>query len=166
MTIEQVTAIERVYRTEVDGKMLVPAFNLLLDELLAFDSQRSFVYFDESSNTITCVRSNNDTYTQVKYPLSIAATGFEDVVCMEAFCNMLNFESALNALCPNMDADVKQKILKWGIKVCGNVRNLEPMEKRPYYKKEPIPGGVYFGVAARDDLTTGDTVYDQGYIDD
>lgn len=166
MTSEQVKTVERVYRTVgPDGKMLVPAFNLLLDELLAFDSQRSFVYFDEDGETITCIRSNNDTYTQAKYPLSIAATGFDDVVCMEAFCNMLNFESAVNALCPDMDSDVKAKIMKWATAVCGNVRNIEPMEKRPYYKKEPIPGGIYFGAAARDDLGPGDTVYDQGYMD-
>ncbi len=166
MTSEQVKTIERVYRTPgSDGKQLVPAFTLLLDELLAFDSQRSFVTFDEDSETIVCVRSNNDVYTQVKYPLSIAATGFDDVVCMEAFCNMLNFEAAINALCPSMDPDVKDKIITWGTKVCGNVRNLAPMEDRPYYKKEPIPGGAFFEPIPRPDLGPGDTVYDQGGFD-
>lgn len=167
MTAAQVTNIEQVFRTDDgSGNMLVPNFILYLDELITFDSQRSFVAFDESESTIACIRSNNDVYTQVKNPLSINVTSFEDVVCMEALCNMLNFEAALDGLCPNMDSDIKEKIMKWATKVCGNVRNLEPMEKRPYYKKEPIPGGAYFGAAAREDLTTGDTVYDQGYIND
>ena len=146
------------------GRFVSP-FTLLLDELLAFDSQRSFVSFDEDSETIMCVRSNNDVYTQVKYPLSIAATGFSDVVCMEAFCNMLNFEAALSALCPNMDQDIKDKIVTWASKVCGNVRNLAPLEARPYYKTEPIPGGALYEPIARPDLGPGDTVYDQGGFD-
>lgn len=166
MTSEQVKAVEQAYRTvDSSGNMLVPNFILFLDELITFDSQRSFVAFDESSETIVCIRSNNDVYTQPKYPLSINTTSFEDVVCMEALCNMLNFESALNALCPNMDSDIKAKIVKWAINVCGHVRNMEPMEKGPYYKKDPVPGGIYFGQAARDDLGPGDTVYDQGYME-
>ena len=167
MTSAQVTSIEQIFRTlDGSGNMLVPNFILYLDELITFDSQRSFVAFDESEETIICIRSNNDVYTQVKNPLSISTTSFEDVVCMEALCNMSNFESVLTALCPNMDSDIQEKIVKWATRICGNVRNLEPMEKRPYYKKEPIPGGVYFGAAARDDLAAGDTVYDQGYIND
>jgi hypothetical protein len=167
MTSAQVTAVEQIFRTDIgSGKVLVPNFILYLDELITFDSQRSFVAFDDNEETIVCIRSNNDVYTQVKNPLSISTTSFEDVVCMEALCNMSNFETVLAALCPNMDSDIQEKIVKWAIGICGNVRNLEPMEKRPYYKKEPIPGGVYFGAAARDDLAAGDTVYDQGYIND
>lgn len=167
MTSAQVAAIEQIYRTDIgSGKMLVPNFILYLDELITFDSQRSFVAFDDSEETITCIRSNNDVYTQVKNPLSINTTSFNDVVCMEALCNMSNFESVLTALCPNMDSDIQEKIVNWATRICGNVRNLEPIEKRPYYKKEPIPGGVYFGAAARDDLAAGDTVYDQGYMND
>ena len=166
MNSDQVKNVEQIYRTpDASGNMLVPAFSLLLDELLAFDSQRSFVTFDETEETIVCIRSNNDVYTQVKYPLTIATTSFEDVVCMEAYCNMLNFEATLTALCPNMDSDIKDRIMAWATHVCGNVRNLAPIEARPYYKTEPTPGGALFEPIARPDLGPGDTVYDQGGFD-
>lgn len=167
MTSDQVTAIEQSYRSAGpdEGGMNVSKFQVISHELLAFNSFDSFVHFDESNETIVCVRSNNDHYTQVKYPLTISTTGFTDIIMMEAYCNMVNFESALDALCPNLDSDIKKNILKWGARICGNVRNIEPTEDRPYYKNEPIPGGAFFPPKIRPDLSPEDSIYKQGYLD-
>ena len=167
MTSDQVKSVEQAYRSSGpdEGGMVASKFAVISHELLAFYSFDSFVHFDEDNETIVCVRSNSDVYTQFKLPLTISTTGFTDVIMMEAFCNMVNFEAALDALCPNLDSDIKDKILKWGARVCGNVRNLAPIEDRPYYKNEPTPGGAFYPPKVRPDLAPGDSVYDQGYLD-
>jgi hypothetical protein len=165
MTKEQIEFIRNVANEydEEAQKTRAYGFVLSLTDGTLYDSNKSFIGFNDDKELVVCIRSNFDHYRQPVAPVEIDIVDYNNVAHFDSYYAKDKVIEAAEALIGPLSDLRKEALQKWMDSM--QISNLAPMEDRPYYKNEPKIQDGYHPPRARKDLKEGDTVYDQGGFD-
>lgn len=166
MTKDQVDFIHSIF-TKLNNKNETATYKyrLTFDDQSVFDSGNSFVKMVPNKELAVCIRINNDHYTHLQAPFEVSTASYDKILHMEGYVNMDNLIEVVKAITDNTLSERQLLHIKKFAEQYGNNMNPAPMEDRPYFKSDPKIAGRVNLPKVRDDLKSGDTVYDQGGFD-
>lgn len=165
MNSEQVSFIHSAFTAlDNNNKTVTAKYKATFDDQSVYDSGTSFVFLVPSKEMIVCVRSNQDHYTNIQAPFEISTSCYDKILHMEGLTDLEHLMDLVDAISDGTLSEFQKNCIKSFANSINNA-NPAPMEDRPYYKTDPtIPGKVSMP-NIRKDLKQGDTVYDQGGVD-
>lgn len=165
MNSTQVSFVHGAFTKQDSNQKTVTAkYKLTFDDQSVYDSGTSFVFLVPSKEMVACVRSNNDHYTSTIAPFEISTSSFDKILHMEGLTDLEHLMDLVDEISDGSLSEFQKSCIE---KFANSINNANPapMEKRPYYKTDPVIPGVVHKPDIRDDLKAGDTVYDQGGVD-
>lgn len=165
MNSEQVKFIKDIVTKYDAEKQQTKAFGYVIsfDDNTLYDSNKSFIAFNEDKQLVVCIRTNFDHYRQAAAPFEIGTTPYDKITHIDSYYERTDLIDAVKALTGGISEFQETALKKWMDNI--QVQNKAPNEERPYFKTDPKIQGGFIKPTVRKDLNEGDVVHDQGGFD-